>query len=127
MNCNVKEKSTPFTLNGRTYDLKVTFWVEAELYERFGGGVESALKGRRALKNILVIMMLLINEAVGIHNEAAPGDPWEEIDERYIGRHLTNAGAEALLNAIMNVFQLSRPEVREDELTDEEKNGEASR
>lgn len=125
MNCNVIEQGTPFTLAGRTYDLRLTFWVEAALYERFGGGVERALTGPAVLKNVLAILTLLLNEAVGFHNESCPDDPWPELDERYVGRHLTSDGAAALIEVIHTVFYRSRPEGAE--LTDEEKNGSPSR
>lgn len=126
MDANVTERPVPFTLDGRTYDLKLTFWVEAEICQRFGGVLE-AMKGSDMLKNLLTILTLLINEAVDIHNDASREDPWDHLDERYVGRHLSHRDTKTIADTVSQVLQMSRPTVDEAALTDEEKNGSPSR
>lgn len=123
MKAKVKDIFTPYTFQGRTYELRATFNVEAELLDKFGGTVGDAMTGNAAAKNALVIMEILINESVDWHNEKHPSDPWEYVDAKYIGRHVNEEGGiEVMMAAITNAMKASRPEINEDELTDEEKN-----
>lgn len=125
MKAKVKDIFTPYTFQDRTYELRATFNVEAELMDRFGGTVGDAMTGNAAAKNALVIMEILINEAVDWHNEKYPDNPWRYVDAKYIGRHVNDeeGGIQGMMQAITQTMTASRPEINEDELTDEEKNG----
>jgi hypothetical protein len=128
MKANVLEKTVPFEFEGRTYNLKSTFYVEAAMYDRFKGGLLQVYKGENVICDLLYILSLLVNEAVGFHNETCdPGDRWEEIDERYLGRHLPREDLPKMMQVVSDVFTESRPEDDGRELTDEEKNGSASK
>lgn len=129
MKANVIEKTVPFEFEGRTYDLKATFYVEAAMFDRFKGGLMEVYQGENVVVDLIYVLSLLINEAVGFHNErCAPEDRWEEIDERYLGRHLPRDSFPTMFQTIKEVFSASRPEQDEDKpLTDEEKNGQASK
>ena len=128
MKANVLEKTVPFEFEGRTYDLKSTFYVEAMIYDRFGGDILDVFRGKNTLTNLLYVLSLLINEAVGFHNETcAPEERWEEIDDRYLGRHLQKEDLLKLSRAISDAFGISRPDSDDRPLTDEEKNASTSK
>lgn len=113
MKANVIELTKPYTLNGRTYNLKATWNVEAEVQERFGS-FQAVLENKENLfKNLLSVLTILINEAVDIHNETSE-EHWEPVSEKYVGRHIDMREPVKVVHLITDVFLRSRPEASED-------------
>lgn len=114
MKANVIDLVTPFTLNGRTYNLKATWNVEAEVQERFGS-VKTLLEDKdHLLQNLLSILTILINEAVDIHNDT-DGEKWQPVTEKYVGRYIDMSDPAKIIWLIAGVFGASRPETEKSE------------
>lgn len=109
MNANVLERTTPYTLNGRTYYLKATWNVEAEVQDRFGSVKAVLEKKEKLFKNLLSVLTILINEAIDIHNETS-NEQWEFVTEKYVGRHIDMSDPLKILYLITDVFIRSSPE-----------------
>jgi hypothetical protein len=107
---NVIEKTVPFELNGRTYQLKSTWNVELAIMERFG---ENPLdlkneSTKESMAKIISLLTIFVNEAVDIHNDSE-AEKWDYVEERYVGRYISVYDFAKILNVVADVFSLSRP------------------
>ena len=125
MKAHVIEKTVEFEFCGRKYPLKATMNVEADIQEQLGD-ISSALTEGNVFRNLIKLLVILLNEAVDIHNDNHPDDQWEPVTERFVGRHITHDDAEKISNTIIEVFTGSRPETDPNDVeTDDEKNEKA--
>lgn len=91
------------------------------------GDIPLIFDGGAAMKNMMDVLAMLINEAVDIHNEENQADEWGHVEARYLGRHMDHNDAERISKAITEVVKNSRPQSDDEELTDDEKNEDPSR
>lgn len=112
---NVIEKTVPLELNGRTYPLKATWNVEAEIMEKFGDTPLNFKDGtpKESMTKVIQFLVIFINEAVDIHNDSSE-EKWDYVDEKYVGRYVSVHDFAKILNVVADVFLLSRPEASED-------------
>ena len=111
---NAKKEFVELTLGKRTYKLSLTLNAIMELQKEYGD-LSSVMDKSKDLNQLLIIFRILVNEAVDNHNDDHPGDKWEHVDEKYIGRKINLANISELKGIIPAVFGVSLPETKAEE------------
>lgn len=113
MKANVVEKTVSFPFCGKTYPLKATMNVEADIQENLGN-IGEALSNNKSFRNLITMLTILLNEAVDIHNDQNE-DQWEHLSERFVGRQISHDDAKHITDVIVQVFTGSRPEATDED------------
>ena len=59
---DLRQKTLPFTFEGRSYRLKCNMNVLADVQEANGGRIDTALSGKRGLKNALMFLASMMTD-----------------------------------------------------------------
>lgn len=87
---DLRPKSQKITLNGKEYGVRCTLGVVDELQDKFDipiSEIGEVLKDERsAIKNIISLMTIMINEDIDIRRDG--GETIDNVNERFVARHL---------------------------------------
>ena len=92
---DIRLKTEPFELDGKTYLLSCSMNVLADVQEAYGGKISNALSAKATLKSCLEFLAAMLNDY-------ADSQGWEErFTARQIGRALPPPRMQELIDKVM--------------------------
>lgn len=117
---DVRLKTTPFDLNGKTYQLCCNMNVLADVQEAFGGDISAALRAKNSVRSVLVFLAAMLNDS-------AETNGWpERFTAKQLGRMFPARCNQDMFATVMDLVVSAGAEEEPDGGADEGKNGFAS-
>lgn len=113
---DIRIKTAPFELQGKTYTLCCNMNVLADVQEAFNGDLDRALQRGTSVRSVLEFLAAMLNDS-------ADSNGWEErFTARQLGRMLPAGKNQELFTMVMDLVASSCASPEEDSVGDEGKN-----
>lgn len=109
--CETKERRTPLTIGGRTYDIALTLNCIEKFQEKYGD-IENVFDASGEVRELKWILAVLINDAVDAYNDDHE-DKLEHVTESYVGRKIDIGNISEYTDVLMQTFGVSLPTAEE--------------
>lgn len=109
--CETKERRTPLTIGGKTYDIALTLNCIEKFQEKYGD-LENVFDASGEVRELKWILAVLINDAVDAYNDDHD-DKLEHVTEGFVGRKIDINNIKAYTDVLMQTFGASLPTAEE--------------